>query len=276
MLKTFKAGAVGAVVAAASLATLGLTGVASGASFQYVALGDSYASGVGAGNYLDSGACKRSANAYPELYASANGATLDFQACSGAKTTDVINNQLGTLSSSTSLVSITIGGNDLGFTDVMQTCVTGSDEQCREAVAQGKMNAQNVLPGYLHNVYSAVKNKAPHAHVVVLGYPHMYQPGGNCLFAPSDTARGYVNQGADVLDQVIKDVASADGVTFADVRSSFSGHEVCSADPWLNGVNLNNLDESFHPNAAGQQNGYLPNLQANAKVFYKSTRPSHS
>jgi lysophospholipase L1-like esterase len=80
----------------------------------YVALGDSYSSGVGAGS--TSGSCVQSPNAYGPLWAKANSAaSFTFAACSGARTSDVINSQLSSLSASTTLVSITIGGNDANF-----------------------------------------------------------------------------------------------------------------------------------------------------------------
>ena len=100
---------------------------------RYVALGDSYTSGVGAGNYYPgSGSCDRSANAYSVLWANAhNPASYASVACSGATTGDVISSQLSALSSATTLVSITIGGNDVGFTSVMETCVLEFDQQLR-------------------------------------------------------------------------------------------------------------------------------------------------
>src|SRR5882672_5021375 len=93
------------------------------AASQYVALGDSYSSGVGTRVfYSESGSCKRSPEAYGPKIAAARGYTLSFQACSGAKTTDVNGKQLGTLSGSTALVTITIGGNDAGFSNVILNC----------------------------------------------------------------------------------------------------------------------------------------------------------
>ena len=72
--------------------------------------------------YEESGSCKRSPDAYGPKIAAARGYALSFQACSGAKTTDVNSKQLGTLSSSTALVTITIGGNDAGFSEVLISC----------------------------------------------------------------------------------------------------------------------------------------------------------
>src|SRR5436853_7198089 len=87
---------------------------------QYVDLGDSYSSGVGTRVfYSESGSCYRSPEAYGPKIAAARGYALSFQACSGAKTTDVNSSQLGALSSTTALVTITIGGNDAGFSHVI-------------------------------------------------------------------------------------------------------------------------------------------------------------
>jgi lysophospholipase L1-like esterase len=244
----------------ASLATLGFAGVANAAT-NYVALGDSYSSGVGAGSYLDSSSCKRSANAYPYLYAGSTGATLSFQACSGAKTSDVLANQVGALTSSTNLVSITIGGNDAGFSSVMEDCILEGDSGCKSAVTNATNYVNTTLPGLLDNVYRTIKSKAPSAHVVVLGYPHFYQIGGSCVVGLSDTSRGYINGGADALDSVISKEAANAGFTFADVRPAFTGHEICSSDSWLHSVTYP-VDESYHPTAAGQQGGYLPAFRA--------------
>ena len=245
------------VVVAAVLATLGLTAVAQAATINYVALGDSYSSGVGAGSYLDSSSCKRSSKAYPKLYANATGASLSFQACSGAKTGDVLGNQVAALSTSTTLVSISVGGNDAGFSGVMEDCILGGDSGCNTAVTNATNYVHNTLPGLLDNVYSTIRSKAPNAKVVVLGYPHFYKIGGSCSVGLSDTSRGYINGGADALDTVISKEAANAGFTFADVRPAFTGHEICSGSAWLNSVTWP-VDESYHPTATGQASGYYP------------------
>ncbi|AUG80927.1 lipase [Kitasatospora sp. MMS16-BH015] len=257
------------VVSAAGLAiTLALSTVAVAATTaqaagqNYVALGDSYSSGVGAGSYTSaSGSCKISTNAYPYLWKNAHSpASFNDVACSGAVTGDVLNNQVSALSSSTSLVSITIGGNDAGFASTMQTCVLDSDSACLSAVSNAKAYAQNTLPGKLDQVYTAIRNNAPNAHVVVLGYPHLYQVPGSCIFGISDTKRTAINSAADTLDTVISQRVAAAGANFAwgDVRSAFATHEICgSSTTWLNSTTLP-IDESYHPKAAGQSGGYYP------------------
>lgn len=249
------------ILAAATLTTLGFTTAAEAATVSYVALGDSYSSGVGAGSYLDSSSCKRSASAYPYLYASKTSASLSFQACSGAKTSDVLNNQVGALGSGTDLVSITVGGNDAGFSSVMQACILQGDSGCRTAVTNAINFVETTLPGRLDSVYSTIRSKAPNAEVVVLGYPHFYRIGGSCSVGLSDTSRGYINSGADALDTVMEKEATNAGFAFADVRPAFTGHEICSSSAWLHSVTWP-VDESYHPTATGQASGYYPTFTA--------------
>ncbi|BBC37718.1 Lipase [Streptomyces graminofaciens] len=228
----------------------------------YAALGDSYSSGVGAGSYISSsGDCKRSTKAYPYLWAAANSpSTFDFTACSGARTGDVLANQLGPLSSSTGLVSISVGGNDAGFADVMTTCVLQGDSACLARIDTAKAYVDSTLPGQLDKVYSAISAKAPAAHVVVLGYPRFYKLGGTCA-GLSQTKRSAINSAADYLNTALAKRAADHGFTFGDVRPTFTGHELCSGSAWLHSLNLLNIGESYHPTAAGQSGGYLPVLR---------------
>lgn len=161
--------AVGGALTGAAAAQASPTAAATG----YVALGDSYSSGVGADSYISSsGDCLRSTKSYPYLWAAAHSpSSFAFTACSGARTGDVLAGQLGPLNSSTGLVSISIGGNDAGFADVMTTCVLNSDSGCLSRIATAKAYVDSTLPGQLDSVYSAISAKAPAAHVVVLGYP---------------------------------------------------------------------------------------------------------
>ena len=137
---------------------------ASAAGENYVALGDSYSSGTGAGDYGDSGSCKRSANSYAQLWADAHSVnSFTFAACSGAVTSDVLNGQISSLSGDTNFVTITIGGNDAGFSNVMIDCITSSDQGCIDRVNEAKAFAESTLPGRLDDVYSAIKSAAPSA-----------------------------------------------------------------------------------------------------------------
>ncbi|MFE5512425.1 SGNH/GDSL hydrolase family protein [Streptomyces sp. NPDC056529] len=237
-------------------------GTAQAAGERYVALGDSYSSGVGAGSYLsDSGSCKRSSRSYPALWSAANApSSFSFVACSGATSTTVRNSQLGSLNSSTSLVSVSAGGNDIGFADIMGVCVLQSDQACINAVSEGTSKARNQLPGQLDQLYSNIKSRSPQARVMVLGYPRLYKLG-SCIVGIGDTKRKALDEAADTLNGVISQRAAAAGFRFIDVRGAFSGHEICSGDAWIHSTRIP-VDESYHPNSRGQQYGYLPSFDA--------------
>jgi lysophospholipase L1-like esterase len=253
-----------ATLVLAMVLSIALTGPAHATGVAYVALGDSYSAGNGAGNYdSSSGNCHRSFSAYPYLWKNAHSpSSFADTACSGALTTDVTSSQLGPLNSGTGLVSLTIGGNDAGFSDVMTTCVTGSDSDCVNRVDQAESYAQNTLPARLDATYNAIRAKAPHAKVVVLGYPHMYTLNTFCI-GLSDTDHRKIDEAADVLDNVIAARAAAHGFVFGDVRSTFNGHELCSGDDWLHSLVISPSWESYHPTATGHASGYYPVMNAN-------------
>lgn len=249
-----------ALLLAAGAALFGAGPAGAAADFGYVALGDSYSSGVGAGNYdSSSGNCKRTPRAYPALWAASHAPqTFSFAACSGARTGDVMSGQLGPLNSGTDLVSITIGGNDAGFSDVMTTCVLQSESTCVSRVNQAKAYVDSTLPGQLDQVYNAIHSRSPGARVVVLGYPRFYKLGGNCVAGLTEGERAAINGASDHLNAAIAKRAANHGFAFASVAGSFTGHEICSGSPWLHSVNWLNIGESYHPTAAGQSGGYLP------------------
>ncbi|UZI29800.1 SGNH/GDSL hydrolase family protein [Streptomyces sp. VB1] len=250
-------------LALAAVAALGVAGPASAtgsaAAGGYVALGDSYSSGVGAGSYLpDSGECRRSTNAYPYLWQAANSpASFDFVACSGATTSSVASTQLGVLSASTSLVSVTAGGNDVGFADVMQDCVLAGEATCINSVNNAVSQMNSSLPGSLDALYDGIRARAPQAQVVVLGYPRFYQLAGSCIAGLSEAERTAINNASDVLNDVLAKRSADAGFTYSSVVDEFTGHELCSGDAWLHSVTVP-IHNSYHPKAVGQSGGYLP------------------
>ncbi len=228
----------------------------------YVALGDSYSSGVGAGS--TSGSCSQSPNAYPALWATATApASFTFAACSGAKTSDVIGSQLSSLRSSTTLVSITIGGNDVGFSSILETCILESTSSCQSAVSAAEQYANNTLPGQLDTMLADIRADAPNAKIIVLDYPVFYDLGVSICLGLSRADHQALDNGINDLDGVIAAAASRDGDTFADVRAQFSGHELCDGAGWLNSVTLP-VGNSYHPTATGQKDGFFPVFAAAA------------
>jgi len=230
-------------------------------SVQYVALGDSYSSGLGAGDYISSsGSCDRSTRAYPEQWADANApASFVSVACAGATTADVISSQVSALSARTTLVSITIGGNDAGFSSVMETCVLSSTSTCVNAVSNAEAFITSQLPGLLDTTLRTIRAHAPAAKIVVLGYPDLYDlPKSSTCIGLSTRDRTALNGGANDLDSALYEAAMANSDTFADVRLQFGGHEICDSGSWLNSVDIFAISSSYHPNASGQKLGYEP------------------
>lgn len=233
------------------------------APVRYVALGDSYSSGVGTRDYFpDSGACLRGPKAYPQLWADEHDpATFTFAACAGATTDDVDSNQIGSVSANTTLVTISIGGNDVGFVSVVTQCLLLTDAVCEDAVHDAETKARDELPAKLQATYGKIRAAAPHAKVIVVGYPRLNTLGPCDIPGYTDAKRAALNAGADVLAATISRQASAAGFSYADSRQDFNGHGVCSDSEWINGPS-NPVQESFHPNVTGQADGYLPIVDA--------------
>jgi lysophospholipase L1-like esterase len=254
------------LVVAATVVLAPRAGAAGGV--QYVALGDSYSAGVGAGSYISSsGSCSRSTLAYPQLWATAHApASFVSVACSGAKTSDVSATQLSALSGSTTLVSISVGGNDVGFAKVMEDCVLYGTTTCVTEVNAAENQAQTTLRTALDTLYAQIQAHAPGSHVVVLGYPEFYDLSVSFCIGLSSTSRAKIDEGADVLDNVIATEAQKASFSFADVRSRFGAHhEICDgSNSWLHSVDWTDLAQSYHPTATGQSGGYLPAFSASA------------
>ena len=247
-----------AALAVAGAFAVAFAAAGSAAGTTYAALGDSYSSGVGTGSYTLDSACKRSVYAYPYLWAQKHvGTTLSFVACSGAKTSDLLATQIQAVTSATTLVTMTIGGNDIGFANLIYQCTLSN---CSAALDSTRANLETTVGGALDRVFTTVKSRAASgANIVVLGYPHVFS-GASCFgtFGISSTEEAKANLLSDDLDALIARHALTDGVTYKSALSAFTGHAVCSSSAWLNGLNLFNTGESYHPNRAGHSSGYLP------------------
>ena len=227
---------------------------------EYVALGDSYASGTGTRSYLSDGtSCQRSTKAYPSLIAAARGYALNFRACSGARIGDVTSTQLSALTTAPNYVTISVGGNDAGFADVLTECaLPGWASNCNGKINTAQAYITNTLPSALATLYAGIRSRAPYAKVVVVGYPRIFN-GEDCnaftWFSPTEEAR--LNQTADLINARTAAAAAAAGFSFADPTSAFVGHAVCDNPEYLNGLSYP-VSESYHPNVAGHASGYTP------------------
>jgi lysophospholipase L1-like esterase len=233
---------------------------------KYVALGDSYSSGTGTRTFYES-ECQRSVYAYPYLLHEAHPTwTFVNATCAGATTSDLLNNQVSSVTSDTNWVTYTIGGNDAGFSHVITECATPSwASDCNGAINEAQTIIRNTLPGRLDSVNNAIKSRAPSAEVVVLDYPRLFN-GEDCnaftWFSSSEETR--LNETADLLKEVISAAASRAGshFHFGNVIPPFIGHAVCdggsgSSTEWINGLS-SPTGESYHPKVTGHSMGYYP------------------
>ena len=255
-----------ATVGTAAAIALGTGGAAHASSAAYVALGDSYSSGVGAGNYTSaSGSCDISTSAYPYLWDDANApSSFTDDSCSGATTSTVESSQLSALNSSTTLVSITVGGNDVGFSSVMETCILDGTSSCESAVASAETEAENDLPAKLDTVFGDIQADAPNAHVVVIGYPEfydLYQSSG-CVGPEHGQPvrdrrrRRHAGQRDRDRGREVQRLQLRRRPPVLLRPRDLRQHRVAAL------VQLLDTTESYHPTAAGQSGAYYPAFEA--------------
>jgi lysophospholipase L1-like esterase len=238
------------------------------------ALGDSFSSGTGTHVYDPaSGSCERSPLAYPALAAKLRREQLAFLACSGA-TTDDVRAQAAAIPAGARLVTVTVGGDDVNFTAVLEACAGGTPQECQAAIQAGLGVLNTTLPDSLALTFTAIRAQAPQAQFVVLGYPHLFGTGP-CTAAglPSADERAAIDSGTDGLDAALQAAATAAGATYVDVRARFQNHGACAplVGRWINAVVAPESD-SFHPNIAGHALGYLPALLAASRGLAASPR----
>ncbi|MEH6378251.1 SGNH/GDSL hydrolase family protein [Streptomyces sp. KLMMK] len=239
---------------------------------RYVALGDSYTSAPGVPEQTG-GDCARSSVNYPALTAKAlHQTSFKDVSCSGAKTDDMWRAQgdnppqLNALGRNTRLVTLGIGGNDIGFGDIIGTCAQLSvtdpaGAPCRTKYTEGgtdQLTARiaDAAPK-VAKVLKDVHKRAPHARVVLVGYPAIMPEDGVGCFPAVPIAAGdvpYLRDTEKKLNTMLQGEARKAGVRFADTYKPTLGHDVCkpTADRWIEGAQPENPAAPFHPNAKGE------------------------
>ncbi|MBL7255546.1 GDSL-type esterase/lipase family protein [Paractinoplanes lichenicola] len=266
-----------------------------------IGLGDSYASGEGGGGYVNStaknglGVCDRSRYAASQQLFDRHMAKIryDLLACTGFTSVDMQNvrvsrsqtyapvaTQLDYLDDDVTLVTLSAGGNDAGFSDDVSSClkVTRCDIDPAFTTKLAKRLAD--IPGRLDALYGAVRAKAPNAQVLVQGYPYLFPKTGNCrrtdvriYGAGTITPEEYhfMMREEERLNAMIATAAGEHGFTFVDVAAptssdSFAGHWSCGPDSWIHDLTLSSGAsaklklslEALHPTKEGQT--HLANL----------------
>lgn len=244
----------------------------------YVALGDSYAAGPLIP--LQSGTpagCLRSNRNYPSLVAD-TGRVPDFRdvSCSGATTDDLFapqvtslgtnGPQLDALGPDTAGVTLSIGGNDIGFATIISECAARSPRDlggaaCRDfyTAGDGSDELADRIEETAPKVAAALEeiaNRSPEAEVLLVGYPAILpDEGPGCFpvvpFSPGDVE--YLRETEKALNAMLVEQADAAGVTYVDTYDRFIGHDVCTlpGTKWIEGLVPTAPAAPVHPNALG-------------------------
>lgn len=256
---------------AAAAAMLPLTGSANARQMQvsgidpggYIALGDSYSSGEGNPPFFDDSGCDVSPYAWPSLVFSArNKPKVPFLginlACSGAKITDLSRPFKGRLAQldllgilDPDIVTVTIGGNDVGFGNVLAHCFV---HDCTGRLLQAEKDIARLEPT-LRLAFLAIARAAPNARVLAVGYPRLLSAGTQkpwrCLWL-KQTEQTTLNQLAKLLDAVERQAAKNAGIEYVSVLGALEGHELCTRQSWVYDLGRNGSNYRGHPLLDGQ------------------------
>ncbi|MDX3666930.1 SGNH/GDSL hydrolase family protein [Streptomyces europaeiscabiei] len=256
----------------------------------YVALGDSYTAGPGIPDRSGTPAgCERSGRNYPALVA----ARLKIEAsdfhdvsCTGATIADLSAPQptddgtnpaqFDALSRTTRLVTVGIGGNDIGFASVIRRCVTSGvlyevtggrdgdgDAPCEERYVSGDVDEVRrkieAADGRLARALDEVERRAPKARVYVVGYPAILpSDGGDCgdcgrdlPLTPGDF--DFVRDKERELNTVLRQRAEAARARYVDTYGPSEGHDACSAEDtrWIEPLVPRSPAAAVHPDERG-------------------------
>ncbi|MGI9157341.1 MAG: SGNH/GDSL hydrolase family protein [Marmoricola sp.] len=246
---------------------------------RYVALGDSYTAAPYV--YLTDVAkgCLRSNGNYPALLATRLDVhTLVDVSCSGATTADLVAGQstfggttvppqLAALTKSTRLVTVGLGGNDVGlFASLSSGCPLVGPHGTRPAKRAGtcghvdQRTAVTAIPGIAENLtlaLQAVHHKAPRAVVVLVGYPRIVSLTSSCprLLPVAHADAVVIDRVTHRLSDAMRATAKDTGTRFVDMYAASRGHDVCAGRAaWVNGVKTDtSRAASLHPFAAEQR-----------------------
>ncbi|MDF2049380.1 SGNH/GDSL hydrolase family protein [Arthrobacter sp. Cr_A7] len=243
----------------------------------YVALGDSYTAGIGAGIverselYKDMECYQAKPPGYVDVLDGRPDVELAVNAACAGWTAAAVPVQVGVasaagLNAGTDLVTITAGGNDVGFQRILEAClVPKSLEVCETEVEKGEATARTQVFPALSNAYASIRATAPNATIVALGYPHLFSPEFGDQPYITDEAAELFNKGTDTLNEVIEKAAKqVRGTVYADVTDEFEGHGIGSPASW---IHLPGSAAGFHPTETGYAKGYYRAVVREAGIW---------
>jgi lysophospholipase L1-like esterase len=248
-------------------------------ALNYVSLGDSYTAGPLIPDLTGSPAgCARSTHSYPFLVAAADSAaSFTDVSCQGADTSNMTHSEsvpLGSnppqdnaLSSSTTLVTLQIGGNDINFSNIIINCTTLSitdpfGAPCKKHYTTGgKDRLKEAIEATAPKVAADLRGihaDAPNARVLLVGYPVILPNSGDGCWPVVPIAFGdvpYLRGVEQELNAMLATEAAANNATFVDTYTASIGHDACQAPgvKWVEGLIPTSPAAPFHPNALGEK-----------------------
>lgn len=275
------------LLGAAALATTVAVGVAPAqaapAASVYVALGDSYSSlpaDATVGPTQQERSCGRSTRNYPKLVAAALRLApnaLRDNTCGGAKTQDAFTGQragsaetgyyraapqLDGITPATRLVTISLGGNDGDlYSSILESCAVSplsaaarctEDQRTRPARLSDDAVTSRLAQITASNerIIRAVRERSPRARILVVGYPSVFAGDRTCgAIAPfrSVSIPWMRSILTERLNRAVQRAAVTERAEYIDMEPASRGHELCSAQPWINGVDNDPRAAEMHP-----------------------------
>lgn len=283
---------------------------------RYTAFGDSFSSGEGSPPYRvdlngdgDTGepgentdlfqfnSCHRSNDAYPRtIFRKPSLLATEFPACSGATTANLVEDGQGQYfapddvpqslrgTDRSCVATVTIGGNDAGFAEVLKACL--KEEGCQESFPELEKALRSSVKEAIREALDDIDSAEHRAQKFVLGYPMLFPSAGSSCAALTDppqwigdpengwdpAEQRWMNRMTAVLNEeireVVDDIAEWD-VQFVPVTEHFRGHALCENGSWFRGPSVPvSLDpQQFHPNTMGHRLGYRKALEAAVEQF---------
>lgn len=248
---------------------------------EYVALGSSFAAGPGVGERARDAPrlCLQSESNYPHLLAARLHLHVIDNTCSGATARQVLEGgqyfhgaQIDALSNKTRLVTLTAGGNDIGYLRnlIAWSCGGARDKipflyrfaVCTPQAEAAVNQAIGALPELLRTLLETIKARAPHARIIVVNYAAAIPESGSCpgrlpMTEPQLSRARFMKK---QLEVITAKAAAAGGVELLDAAAVTRGHDVCSKDPWFSGLIMPSAPWVFGPIA------YHPTDQAMEQI----------
>ncbi|MBE1577468.1 SGNH/GDSL hydrolase family protein [Amycolatopsis roodepoortensis] len=254
-------------VAVLAAVTLGLLvtppGHAAGAA-RYVAMGSSFAAGPGIPPQQPGtpAACGRSTKNYATLVAAERGFALTDVTCSGATTANILTSgqagqppQIEAVTRDTRLVTVTIGGNDVGYVGSLFTygCQNTGGTNCGQVDQNAVRTALTTVHEKIGAVIAEVHRRAPRARVLVVDYltivPRTAPACDGVPLTPEQLV--FEREVADRLATATRRAARAERATLVPAAAISSDHDACAAVPWMERYAAAPGRVPYHPNEAG-------------------------